>query len=139
MDEILLNDHSNESHWVVLSGGTVYFAVEGNSNFLSSRCVSTVGKHSNHLKQKLLRRIHFWCQLFTMLGSKSCSVDQTLIFKTISYLLFANCNKIFILINNEIYYCCIEGVLKAVENVNKVIGPALIEKVQVNHVHIVLL
>ena len=74
-----------------------------------------------------------------MLGSKSCSVDQTLIFKTISYLLFANYNKTFISINNEIYYCCIEGVLKAVENVNKVIGPALIEKVQVNHVHIVLL
>ena len=40
---------------------------------------------------------------------------------------------------NEIYYCRIKGVLKAVENVNKVIGPALIEKVHVNHVHIVLL
>ena len=74
-----------------------------------------------------------------MLGSKSGSVDQTLIFKTISYLLFANYNKICISIYNEIYYCCIEGVLKAVENVNKVIGPALIEKVHVNYVHIVML
>ena len=33
VDEILWCDHSNESYWVVLSCGTVYYAVEGGSNF----------------------------------------------------------------------------------------------------------
>ena len=32
-DEILKCDHSNESYWVVLSYGTVYYAVQGVSNF----------------------------------------------------------------------------------------------------------
>ena len=32
-NEILKCDHSNESNWAVLSCGTVYYAVEGNSNF----------------------------------------------------------------------------------------------------------
>ena len=31
--EILECDHSNESHWAVLSRGTVYYAVQGGSNF----------------------------------------------------------------------------------------------------------
>ena len=33
VDEILKCDHSNESYWVVLSYGTVYYAVQGGSNF----------------------------------------------------------------------------------------------------------
>ena len=33
VDEILWCDHSNESYWVVLSCGTVYYAVQGGSNF----------------------------------------------------------------------------------------------------------
>ena len=33
VDEILLYDHSNESYWAVLSCGTVYYAVQGGSNF----------------------------------------------------------------------------------------------------------
>ena len=33
VDEILKCDHSNESYWVVLSCGTVYYAVQGGSNF----------------------------------------------------------------------------------------------------------
>ena len=33
MDEILWCDHSNESYWAVLSCGTVYYAVQGGSNF----------------------------------------------------------------------------------------------------------
>ena len=33
MDEILGCDHSNESYWAVLSCGTVYYAVQGSSNF----------------------------------------------------------------------------------------------------------
>ena len=34
VDEILWCDHSNESYWAVLSSGTVYYAVQGDSNFL---------------------------------------------------------------------------------------------------------
>ena len=33
VDEILKCDHSNESYCVVPSGGTVYYAVQGGSNF----------------------------------------------------------------------------------------------------------
>ena len=33
VDEILKCDHSNESYWAVLSCGTVYYAVQGDSNF----------------------------------------------------------------------------------------------------------
>ena len=33
VDEILKCDHSNESYWVVLSCGTVYYAVQGGSIF----------------------------------------------------------------------------------------------------------
>ena len=32
-DEILWCDHSNESYWAVLSCGTVYYVVQGSSNF----------------------------------------------------------------------------------------------------------
>ena len=33
VDEILKCDRSNESYWEVLSCGTVYYAVQGGSNF----------------------------------------------------------------------------------------------------------
>ena len=33
VDETLVCDHSNESFWVVLSCGTVYYAVHGGPNF----------------------------------------------------------------------------------------------------------
>ncbi len=33
VDIILVCDHSNESYWTVLSCGTVYYAVQGDSNF----------------------------------------------------------------------------------------------------------
>ena len=33
VDETLVCDHSNESYWAVLSRGTVYYAVQGGSNF----------------------------------------------------------------------------------------------------------
>ena len=33
VDKILWCDHSNESYWAVLSCGTVYYAVQGGSNF----------------------------------------------------------------------------------------------------------
>ena len=35
VDEILKCDHSNESYSAVLSCGTVYYAVQGGSNFLA--------------------------------------------------------------------------------------------------------
>ena len=33
VDEILKRDHSSESYWAVLSWGTIYYAVQGGSNF----------------------------------------------------------------------------------------------------------
>ena len=33
VNEILQCDHSNESHWSVLSCGSVYYAAQGGSNF----------------------------------------------------------------------------------------------------------
>jgi len=33
VDETLVCDHSNENYWAVLSCGTVYYAVQGGSNF----------------------------------------------------------------------------------------------------------
>jgi len=33
MDETPVCDHSNESYWAVLSCGTVYYTVQGGSNF----------------------------------------------------------------------------------------------------------
>ena len=33
VDEILWYDHSNESYWAVISCGTIYYAVQGGSNF----------------------------------------------------------------------------------------------------------
>ena len=33
VDEILWSDHSNESYQAVLSCGTIYYAVQGGSNF----------------------------------------------------------------------------------------------------------
>ena len=33
VDEILKYDHSYKSYWAVLSCGTVYYAVQGGSNF----------------------------------------------------------------------------------------------------------
>ena len=33
VDEILKCNHSNESYWAVLSCGTVYYALQGGSNF----------------------------------------------------------------------------------------------------------
>ena len=66
------------------------------------------------------------CHLFTILASKSTSYLQVII----KYL-FKLIMKVIII--------TLKGVLKAVENVNKIIGPALIEKVHVNCVHIIVL
>ena len=33
VDKTLVHDHSNESYWAVLSCSTVYYAVQGGSNF----------------------------------------------------------------------------------------------------------
>ena len=39
VDETLKCDHSNESYWAVLSCGTVYYAVQGGSNFWVLCCI----------------------------------------------------------------------------------------------------
>jgi len=44
--EILKCDHPNESYWAVLSCGTVYYAVQGCSNFCVSGKTNAV-YHSN--------------------------------------------------------------------------------------------
>ena len=36
VDKTLVCNHSNESYWEVLSCGTVYYAVQGGSNFILS-------------------------------------------------------------------------------------------------------
>jgi len=36
VDETLVCDHSKESYWAVLSCGTVYYAVQGGSNFFKN-------------------------------------------------------------------------------------------------------
>ena len=41
VDEILKSNHSNDSYWAVLSSGTVYYAVQGGSNFWVSRWNAT--------------------------------------------------------------------------------------------------
>jgi len=37
-DEIVVYDHSSENYWPVLSYGTVYYAVQGGSNFEVCGC-----------------------------------------------------------------------------------------------------
>ena len=60
--EILKCDHSNESYWAVLSRGTVYYAVQGSSNFFESGDDIQKGDHSNKSSVAVL----FWA-LFTIL------------------------------------------------------------------------
>ena len=60
MDEILWCDHSNESYWAVLSCGTVYYAVQGDSNFW------VCGRNPMMwpFKWKLSACTFTWCYLF---------------------------------------------------------------------------
>ena len=64
-DEILWCDHSNESYWAVRSCGTVYYAVQGGSNFC--------GCGWNHMvwpfKWKLLSNTFLWYYLSRCLNS----------------------------------------------------------------------
>ena len=46
VDETLVWAHSNESYWAVLSYGTVYYAVQGGSNFVACGW-NLVCAHSN--------------------------------------------------------------------------------------------
>ena len=59
MDEILWCDHSNESYWAVLSCGTVYYAVQGGSNFW------VYGRNTMMwpFKWKLSACTYTWCYL----------------------------------------------------------------------------
>ena len=47
VNKILKCDHSNESYWAVLSCGTVYYAVQGGSNFkvCAVLCCGTIYIH----------------------------------------------------------------------------------------------
>ena len=56
MDEILKCDHSNESYWAVLSCCTVYYAVQGSSNFWVSGWNLKVWP----FKWKLLSSTYLW-------------------------------------------------------------------------------
>ena len=57
MNEILTCEHSNESHWTVLSCGAVYYAVQGGSNFWVCGCNPKVWP----FKWKLLRSSSLPC------------------------------------------------------------------------------
>ena len=59
VDEILKCDHSNESYWAVLSCGTVYYAVQGGSNFW----VCGWNRKVWPFKWKLLSNTFLWCCL----------------------------------------------------------------------------
>ena len=41
VDEFLKCDHSHEIYWAVLSCGTVYYVVQGDSNFRDCECLQT--------------------------------------------------------------------------------------------------
>ena len=60
VDEILWCDHSNESYWAVLSCGTVYYAVQGSSNFW----VCGWNPMMWPFKWKLSACTFTWCYLF---------------------------------------------------------------------------
>ena len=62
VDEILWCDHSNGSYWAVRSYSTVYYAVEGDSNFWVCGWNPMVWP----FKWKLFRRTFTWCYLFSM-------------------------------------------------------------------------
>ena len=61
VDEILWSDHSNESFWVVLSRGTVYYAVQGGSNFW----VCGWNPMMWPFKKKFSACSFTWCYLFS--------------------------------------------------------------------------
>ena len=50
-DEILWCDHSNESYWAVLSCGTVYYAVQGGSDFLALLTIMPLCKNNHTMAQ----------------------------------------------------------------------------------------
>ena len=67
VDKILWCDHTNESYWAVLSCGTVYYAVQGGSNFW------VCGRNPMMwpFKWKLSACIYTWCYLFVkILGNE---------------------------------------------------------------------
>ena len=57
-------DHLNESYWVVLSRGTVYYAVQGDSNFNECGWNPSV---CSEFKWKLPAEQYFHVVLFIML------------------------------------------------------------------------
>ena len=62
VDEILWCDHSNESYWAVLSCGTVYYAVQGDSNFWV--CGRNPMMRPFKWKPSACTFTYTWCYLF---------------------------------------------------------------------------
>ena len=55
VDKTLACDHSNESYWAVFSCGTLYYAVQGGSNFKSvDETLGYVCEHSSENYQAIL-------------------------------------------------------------------------------------
>ena len=78
VDEIPRCDHSNESYWAVLSCGTVYYAVQGGSNFWVCGWNPTVWP----FKWKLLSITFLWyCLLCCTREFESESVDELPVLK----------------------------------------------------------
>ena len=61
VNEILKCDHSNESYWVVLSCGTVYYAVQGGSNFWVCGWIPVGCDLSNESYQAVLSCNYAYC------------------------------------------------------------------------------
>ena len=87
VDEILWCDHSNESYWAVFSHGTVYYAVQGGSNFW----VIEWNPMLLPFKWKLLSSTFTRCHLFFSIFTK-CNLD-------FSWILIISCALVGVRIN----------------------------------------
>ena len=58
---VILCDHSDESYWAVLSRGSVYYPVQGGSNFWVCQWMKSYGEpfKQNHLSSTFTYNVHF--------------------------------------------------------------------------------
>ena len=73
VDEILWWDHSNERYWAVLFCGTVYYAVQGGSNFWSTYLIVRVAS-------SLSQWMSFLSAFIKMIATEQCFNLQRLLF-----------------------------------------------------------
>ena len=93
VDEILKYDHSNESYWAVLSCGTVYYTVQGGSNFWVCGWNPTV-QHFSEAKFTLYMVHGSSSILWTNSSDKSIQIKACLRVLLHGNVCFAMCYKI---------------------------------------------